>query len=464
MLRNRKIKCVLIDPPSVEVNISSDIGLRETKEKLACAPPLGLAYIAATLRENNGVDVSIIDAKSLNLSHEETRDLVQDAQPDLVGITVFTSQLGSALRTAKEIKEVAPGIKIVLGGPHIHPQHEEIIREKDFIDYCIRLEGEITMVELARAIAERSDLGNVRGLTFRKDGQTVINPDMPFVQDLDSLPFPARDLLPNDVYRGAIGVGERARFTYISASRGCPFNCHFCSVHRFWPKPRRRSVENVIREMEDAYRKYHIEYMKFTDEVFLLNRQWASDFCQKMLETGLNKKITWSCDSRVNLVTEELLKKMKAANCAVIFYGIEFGNQRILDFCGKGTKVGQIYNAIEMTKKAGISPTGNFMFGYPTETRETIEQTIAMAKDLDLDHCSFSIVTPFPGSPLYSYCRDNGLLKTNDWKQYNYFDPGESVIRLENIDDDELMILYKQAKYEYYFRHMSDELAAELAD
>ena len=154
---------------------------------------------------------------------------------------------------------------------------------------------------------------------------------------------------------------------------------------------------------------------------------------------------------------------MAEANCRTIFYGIEFGNQKILDDCGKGIKVEQIYKAIDLSKKVGIPPTGNFMIGYPTETRKTIEDTVNLAIRLDLDFCSFSIVTPFPGCKLFDYCKDKGLLKTEDWEQYNYFHPGQSVIRLPNIDDDELMELYRYIQYEYYFRHMREEFASELA-
>ncbi|ODS33504.1 MAG: Radical SAM domain protein [Candidatus Scalindua rubra] len=458
-----KIKCILIDPPSLEVNISDELGLKEDKESLACSPPIGLAYIAASLRAG-GFEVKIVDAKSLNMSHKETCKVVLTEKPDLVGITVFTSQLRSALITAGEIKKNLPSCKIVVGGPHVHPQHGEIIREKDFVDFCVRLEGEITVVELARALSEGGDFGGIRGLTFRDaDNKVIVNPDRPFIEDLDTLPFPARDLLHNHIYRGSIGFRERARFTYVTTSRGCPFKCRFCSISQFWPRQRRRSVENVLQEMKETYERFQIIYMKFTDEMFVLNKKWVNEFCQGMVDTGLNKKVTWSCDGRVNNVTEELLRNMKEANCAVIFYGIEFGNQKILNDSGKRTKIEDIYRAIEITKKAGISPTGNFMIGYPTETKETINDTMRLAIDLDLDFCSFSVVTPFPGSELYYYCKEKGLLKTKDWEQYNYFHPGESVIRLPDIDDDELMELYRRIQYEYYFRHMKEELTSELA-
>lgn len=462
MSSTRNLRCILIDPPSMEVNISEEEGLKQAKEEHACAPPLGLAYMAAVLQKN-GIDVKIIDAKSLNMSHKEVSEVVENERPDLVGVTVFTSQLRSALLTCRGIREAYPAAKIIVGGPHIHPLHNEVI-QKDFVDFCVRGEGESTMLELVDAISNGADLKKVRGITFKEADEIVVSPDRPFIQDLDTLPFPARELLPNHIYKGEIGGGERGRFTYAATSRGCPFRCHFCSVPRFWPIHRRRSVANVLDELEHISKRYEIRYVKFTDEMFHLDNKWTREFCQGMVERGLNEEITWSCDSRVDTVSGDILEGMRRANCRVIFFGIEFGNQRILDFSGKGTTIAQIYKAIDMTKKAGISPTGNFMLGYPTETRETIEDTIALAKSLDLDFCSFSIVTPFPGSRLYEYCKQNDLLHTENWEEYNYFHPGKGIIKLSDVSDEELMSLYQEARYEYRFRHVKDELEKELAE
>lgn len=155
---------------------------------------------------------------------------------------------------------------------------------------------------------------------------------------------------------------------------------------------------------------------------------------------------------------------MRRANCRYIFYGIEFGNQRILDFSGKGTTLAQIRKAVEMTKEAGIISYGYFMLGYPTETKETIEDTITFARTVGVDHAGFSIVTPFPGTRLYKYCKEKGLLKTTDWSQYSIIQPGRSVIQLRDVTEEELMALYHRAHREFYFRHMRDKLQKELLD
>ena len=455
------MKCILVDPPRRAVNVIESEAIRRAAEEHSAYPPVGLAYIAAVLQQN-GIEVKIVDAKSLNIPPVVVAERVEEEEPELVGVTVFTSNLKGALETCREIKEHCPYTNIVVGGPHIHPLHREVI-ERDYIDFCVRGEGEITMLELAKAISSGADLKQVTGITFKDGEDIIVTPDRPFISDLDTLPFPARDLLPNHIYRAAIGQSW-GKFAAVSASRGCPFHCNFCQVPRFWPVQRRRSVGNILDELEDIAGIYKIKNVRFTDETLPLNKKWITALCQGMAERGLNKKIAWSCDNRVDTINEDILAEMAMANCQVIFYGIEFGNQRILDFAGKGTTIAQICEVIEMTKKAGITPTGNFMIGYPTETRETIQDTIALAVGLDLDFASISIVTPFPGTELYDYCQENDLLRTNNWEEYSYFHPGEGIIKLDGLTSGELVNLYQKAYFEFNYRHVSVDLKKELAE
>jgi len=455
------MKCILIDPPRRAVNIIKDEVILKATEKSTRFPPVGLAYLAGFL-QSNGIEVQIIDAKSLNLLYSDICEIVAKEEPDIVGVTVFTSNLKSSLVTCKEIKKAYPPAKIVVGGAHIHPQHREVI-EKPYIDFCIRGEGEETLLEMTEALSNGKDLGQVKGLTFKKDHNIIMTPERPFIKDLDSLPFPARNLLQNHIYQTWFGY-KWGVFTAVSASRGCPFKCHYCSVPQFWPLHRRRSVQNVLQELQEIRYEYEIKNVRFTDELITLNKKWLIEFCQGMVEQGLNKEIAWSCDSRVDTVSKTLLREMKKANCQVIFYGIEFGNQRILDFCGKGTKIAQIYEAIEFTKEAGITPTGNFMIGYPTETIETIEDTIKLIKGLGLEMGSVSIVTPFPGTQLYNYCQKNSLLRTNNWEEYSFFHPQKAVIKLDGLSDEGLINLYQKAYFELVYKDISEELQREIAE
>lgn len=457
----RDVKCVLIDPPTMMVNISSKVRVKETAEKLTPFPPMGPAYIAAVLQAN-GIEVRIIDAKSLNLSLEKTVSRVVEEEPDFVGVTVFTSQLTSALDTCRKVKELCPLAKTVVGGPHIHPQQEEVIEKYGFIDFAIRGEGEVTMLELVDAISNGADLRKVKGITFREGEDIVVTPNRPFIDDLDTLPFPARDLLPNEVYQVATGSREQ-KFTAVTASRGCPFKCHFCSVPRFWPIRRHRSVDNVLDELEDVKGR-GMEFVKFTDEVFGLSKKWTMAFCRGMVERGLSEALGWSCDCRVDTVSEDTLAEMKRANCQAIFYGLEFGNQRILDLAGKRTTLARMHRAVEMTRRVGISPIANFMIGYPGETRETIEETITLARTIGVEGTTFTIVTPFPGSQLCEYCEEHGLLRTKNWEEYNYSQPGKGIIKLREVTEQELMNLYEKAHWEFHFRHIRDEVVQELSE
>ncbi len=450
------VKAVLIDPP----NLVNHLSREAAQETAPCYPPIGLAYIAAALRRN-GVQVRIIDAKSLRMTQEEISKEVEKEKPDIAGVSVLTHQMKSSIDTCETIKKVSPTTKIVVGGPHIHPMHREVAKN-GFIDFCVRGEGEITMVKIADAVSNGGDFKKIKGITFRDGKEIIVTPDRSFIENLDSIPFPARDLLPNHLYKGLVLFGKDNLFTLITASRGCPFRCHFCSVPPFWYPQRRRSVENVVDEMEQVYNDYGIRYLRFTDELLPADRKWMIKFCKTIIDRGLNEDVAWSCDGHVKVMTREVLHAMRRANCRYIFYGIEFGNQRILDVSGKGTTLAQIYKSIEMTKEAGIAIEGNFMIGYPTETKETIEETIELARNLECELTTFSIVTPFPGTQLYDYCKEKNMLKAENWEDYDYFSPGESVIRLKNITDREFAELYRKAKTDSYFTFVRNTVKNDL--
>jgi len=212
-------------------------------------------------------------------------------------------------------------------------------------------------------------------------------------------------------------------------------------------------VDDVLDELERIRADLGVMYIRFLDDLLLANRRWAMALCEGMVRRGLD--VAWACDGRVGLMSEELLTAMREANCRVVFYGIEFGNQRILDLCKKGFTTDQVRQTVEMTAKSGISSYGYFMMGYPTETIETVEDTINFAKELAIDHgldsAGFSIVTPFPGTPLYDYCKKHNLLRTLDWRYYSY-QLKQGVIKLEHITDTQLRELYERASLEFQFR------------
>ncbi len=435
----KKIKCVLIDPPE------------QSTQMHEVYPPLGLLYIAAVLKQND-IDVHLIESRSRGLLSNEVIEEVRKENPNFVGITAITARINSALYLSAKVKEINPNIKVILGGPHVHFEHRDIINCPS-VDFCVRGEGEITALELLKVVSNHSNLREVKGITFKEGDEVFVTPNRPFVRDLDRLPFPDRGLLQSPAYRGLWTEGET--FSPMLATRGCPYLCQFCDAPAIWGRVhRRRSVANVLDELEQIYNEFGVRYVRFVDDLLVVNKKWTIELCRGMHERGLDE-LSWVCDGRVGLMSEELLEELKKANCKVIFYGIEFGNQRILDFCKKGFTIKQIKETIDLTSKVGISSYGYFMIGYPTETVETVEDTINLAKELALDYgmesAGFSIVTPFPGTGLYEYCKKNDMLKTTDWSQYSY-QLGNGVIKLENITEEELKALYEKALYEFQFR------------
>ena len=447
----RPVKCILIDPPDETSSSDYNGGTGPSTEMHEVYPSLGLLYIAGVLRKN-GIDVSVIEARTTGLTYDEVISRVEEEKPDFAGITVITSKVAGALRLSAGIKEADQNIKVILGGPHIHFEHRTVIEDPS-VDFCVRGEGEITAFHLITCISNGGNPGNIRGVTFKRGKDVVVNPDRPFIHDLDDIPFPTRDLLHDPVYRGA--WTEDQAFLPMIATRGCPYHCQFCASPAIWGHlQRRRSVRNVLEEIGYLNKKFNVRCIRFLDDLLVANKRWAIDLCRGMIEEGLDD-IVWACDCRVGLMSEELLAELKRANCQIIFYGIEFGNQRILDLSQKGFTLDQVRKTIEMTSKAGVSAYGYFMMGYPTETEETIEDTInfalELARDYGMDSAGFSIVTPFPGTGLYEYCKRNEMLKSSDWSRYSY-QQGRSIIKLKNIRDVELEALYERALYQFQFR------------
>ncbi|VVB86554.1 Ribosomal protein S12 methylthiotransferase RimO [uncultured archaeon] len=438
----KPVNIVLISPPDVDY-----INAIET-DLLVIDPPIGLAYVASVLRDN-GMDVKIIDGNALKLSIEDVVELVANDAPDFVGITVYTFMVEVCAKIAKGIKEKSQQTKIIFGGPHIHPQHEEVMRMIPFVDYCVIGEGEYPTLELIKAVNEGNDLTQVKSIAYRLNGKIIINQQREYLKNLDELPFPARDLLPFDAYRSPHSIGGQKPFTLILSSRGCPFACHFCACNAVWGNQRRRSVENVLDEIEFVYKKYNIKAIRIEDDLFTLNKKWAIAICRGMVERGLNK-IEWETNGRVGTLSKELLVEMRNANCKSIALGIEFGNQRIIDFAEKGLKIDQVFETVKLIKESGIRVKAYFMIGYPTETKETIEDTIKLSQRLDLDYALFSLATPFPGTRLYKYVMDKRLLKSNDWKDYRF--GSARTCSLDGISEDDLIKLWNRAGSEFYYR------------
>ena len=379
-------------------------------EKANDYPPLGLAYLAAVL-ERDGHDVGVFDlGLDPGVPIAEGARRVSAFGPRLVGITAMTSLYHSALETAILVKAVL-GRPIVLGGPHATVYPERVLRESPVIDYVVRGEGEETFLELVRALdGNNANLGAIDGLTYRLRNDVASNPARPLIRDLDALPFPARHLLELEHY--GLRTPDGQRMVTVLSSRGCPYNCSYCFKGIVGRTYRQRSPENIIGELRQVIEQYGIRNFYFIDDLFTLNQKRLDVLTERFIAERLN--IRWQCLGRVDSVNAEILRKMYAAGCRRIHYGIESGNQDILQRIGKRIKLEQVRQAVRWTKGAGIDVKGYFMLGLPGDTEETMRQTVELAADLDLDGAMFSLTTPFPGTRLW-----DELVKKKPETEYN---------------------------------------------
>ncbi|MCP8309530.1 MAG: cobalamin B12-binding domain-containing protein [archaeon] len=407
--------------------------------------PLGLASIAAVL-EANDVRVKLIDALALHLNWKKIESIVSKYKPDIVGVTCFTQDVPNVAHLAKMVKSIAPECTVIAGGPHPSLCSEDLLR-RTAIDIAVIGEGEYTMLDLVNALEKNGDLTKILGIAFKdKDGKIIKTSPRPPISNLDSLPFAARHHLPPQLYSV---LGKPYPVTMI-CSRGCPYNCVFCSIPKIHGhKHRARSVENVIREIEFLMQNYHAKSIDFKDDNFTLDMGWTKTLCDEIIKRGLD--INWMCLTRVDCVNKGLLQAMKKSGCTSISYGVESGSQEVLNRAKKGITVEQIRNAVKWTKEAGIEVFSWFMFGLPGENKETIQQTIKFAKDLDPDYAYFFIASPLPGTELFDLAVKEGIISEIDYLETRYSAPHPQFVP-EGLTGKDLTAAVKLARLCFYLR------------
>jgi len=416
-------------------------------------PPLGITSIASLL-EKKGFSVKILDAAVEGLTIKETIAAALEENPGVFGLSCLTLTLDKCVKIAEGIKKKTPQKPIIIGGHHASIDPSGVMKNKCF-DLLTFGESEETILEIMRGfkkeknlLRDKKKLNGIKGIVFRSKGKIVRTRPRKPIENLDKLPWPARHLLPMQKYLPLANQYKRKPATNIVAIRGCPYNCTYCSSHSmFGRKIRFRSPENVVAEIRHLTEKYGIKEISFWDDTLTINKQWLKRLCDLIVREKIG--ITWSCYGRVNTVDLELLKKMKKAGCWNIFYGLESGNQDLLNLIKKGTTLEQIRQAIKWTKKAGIETRGSFMLALPNETPEKARKTIDLAIELDLDYAQFCITTPFPGTELFETARKFGSLD-NNLKKYNIW---EAVfVPFGYKDRKEVEAIYNEAFRKFYFR------------
>lgn len=429
-----KPSTLLINPPDLKSKYKKFFGIK--------APPLGLAYIAAVLERGN-ISVEILDCAALDMDFEELRDGLSEKNHNLVGITSTTPTIPEALRTAKIAKQALDS-KIALGGPHPTFTHKQLLKENEFIDYIVRGEGEETFLELAKKLGNENEIREVNGISYREDGEVIVNPSREPIEEIDRLPFPARHLLPNEEYKL---FDIKMPLTTMITSRGCPMQCQFCASSAMHGRRiRRRSPSDVVDEMIKVKRKYDIKNIAFMDDTFTLFPDWIEKFTNLLKQKDL--EIGWGCTARADKLDKATLSKMSEAGCHTLFFGVESGVQDILNNIKKGIKISDIKKAFNVSRDLGIRTIASLALGLPGETKETAEKTIKFVKELKPDYALFSIATPYPGTKFYEKVKEKGLIETNDWSKYNLF---SSVLENE-LGINKTKELQKKAFKKFYLR------------
>jgi len=371
--------------------------------------PLGLAYLAASLEENN-IPVEVIDAWAERLDIKSLRKRILILDPaDLIGITVMSPTYTDSINTIRLVKESCPESKIIIGGTHPSSLPDECMRQIPEIDFAVAGEGDNLIVKLAKALDDKTqDLSYIKGLFYRDNNKIIGSDKTEPIKDLDSLPFPARHLFPSTSrYRTHPPYRLYNSYATMITSRGCPFRCSYCTKSVSGQNFRYQSPRRIIEEIKLLVDKYKIKQIHFYDDNFTINIKHIEEICDAIIQNNI--KVLWSCVTRVDLVNEGLLKKMKQAGCWLISYGVESGNQKILDSVRKGYSIDQIKEVFFLTKKVGIRTLGYFMAGFPGETEETLDDTVKLSLFLDPDFVSWSITALYPGSDLYQDALDGKL-------------------------------------------------------
>lgn len=376
-------------------------------------PPLGLAFVAAAL-EDADVEVQIVDTVTHPLGRTRLARRIAEFQPDIVGATAVTMTYHGARQVIRDVKAIDSSILTMMGGPHVTFTPRETLAEMPELDLVVMGEGDRTVVDVVREAANGRDWSQVRGLAFRgADGAVVVTPGQETV-DVNTLPQPARHLLPLGRYRAL-----RMPIS-ITTARGCPFPCIFCSARDMaGAKIRNRNADIVVDELEDlAGLGFH--QINIADDLFTGRKRHCLAVCDEILRRGL--KITWSCYSRVDTITPELLARMKDAGCKTMAFGIESANAEILKAVRKGITIPKTLEAIEMCVAAGIDPHCSFILGLPGETQETIAETLAFCERIQTMGASYGIhlLAPFPGTAVREQ-KDGFDLKilSEDWSDYH---------------------------------------------
>ncbi len=400
----------------------------------------------ATLVRTGGHDVTVLDCPATGDSFSDMLATVARIKPDIVFINTSTPTINDDIYAAKQIKAVCPSPMLtVMFGIHPSSCYADILSPDAGIDFCIIGEPELIALNLAEAIADGTDISSVAGIAFLDAiGRLVVTTPQYLLHDLDALPIPDWSLV--DIYNYRLPLNNEP-FLLVNTNRGCPFHCTFCNAYVYYGrKPRRRSVEHIMMELSRNVEQFGVRNFMFWAEEFILDRDFVIELCEAIALAGLN--IHWVCNSRVDAVDETVLSAIRRAGCWNIAFGIESGNQHVLDLINKQITLAQCTRAVSLAKLAGLQVTGHIIIGFPHDTSETIIATERFVNELDLDFVQYYCAIPYPGTALYKDAVKHGWLTTDEWEQWEH---NRSVLSYENLTSEEIIRSRRRMMLRWYF-------------
>ena len=434
-MSDNKKKIFLIYPPSPVLN-REDRCQQPTKELLVIPPlpPTDLMYLAS-VAEKEGFEAKICD-------YSQGGDLVEDLKefkPDYLVVNVATPTLEHDLDALKIAKDILPNVVTIAKGAIFLTKSEDILKNHEALDIVIFGEAEDTLKEILQGVEKPL------GIYYREDEQIKFSGVRPFIDNLDEIPFPARHLVDNTIYRRPDNNKVQA---VVKVARGCPFHCFFClATPVSGAKVRRRSVENIVEELKECVEKYNITNFVFWSDIFNLDKNWTMALCQAIIDSGL--KITWSANTRADTADDEMAKMMYKSGCRLVSIGVESGSQYMLEKMGKKITLDDVRRTVKTFKDAKIRIYNYFVIGLPWESEETVEETIRFAIELDSDFISFYTATPLPGSRFYEYAKEHDLFDKETSFENAYFYP---AVNTHNLTRDRVFELHKSAIKIFYLR------------
>lgn len=404
-------------------------------------PPLGLAYLAAVLRDV-GYRVKIKDALAEGMGWEEFRKYLAAQRPEILGLTGLSPTIATTFKAVALARPYAG--TIIMGGPHTSVWGQEIFQQCPGLDYGIEGEGEATVLELVDTLSRGGSLETIPGVI----GRNFRGPQRQLLNDLNKLPFPARDLLPLSRYAYPFAKGKRV--TTLFTSRGCPYQCTFCDKSVFGSRWRGRCADNILAEIDEIVKVHQMNSLIIYDDLFTLNKERVGQICEGILSRGY--KLDWKCESRVNLADLDTMKLMKRAGCSLVAYGVESGNQKGLDYLRKGINVEEIRRAFALTHEAGLETLAYFILGIPVETYAEELETIRLAIEIDPTYAQFGTLSPYYGTRLYEEAEKQGWYREVDVKNPADQDLKRAVMISPNWSEAQLRQILRRAHLAFYMR------------